>query len=128
MIEPVTNRTQGNPGYWDISVANRIEGNCQWLYNHLKAQGYYVQIQTKTWDMAMFPYRSEIDRIRNNVKAIVEGFHKLNGSPEIRYTDTLNWNDANSLEQNLLNVDVLLQKMIDHLRYSGELYSGEDSI
>lgn len=133
-INPIYDRTQGDvsgrtpKGFINYTDLNRIEGDCIYLRDALKAQGYYVTIHSKAWVMEDFPYLTEINRIRDNVMALIGGLHDLTGRPVVRYVNTLNYTDANSLERNIAIIDPLLQKMIDHLRFSGELYSGEDSI
>ncbi len=143
LIPPITDRTKtdadyafahpDNPenlkGALNSSDLNRIETNCQYLSGQLNSYGYSVSIQTKTdWSRPDFPYQSEIDRIRDNVNALIDCYNKMPGSPEIRYVDTLDWADANSLEQNIKNIDTLLQQMIAGFRYSGTFYSGQEVI
>ena len=69
-----------------------------------------------------------MDRIKGNVEALLTTYHTMSGSPAITYTDSMDWNDANSLEQNIKNVDTLLQRMITGFRYSGTFYSGQEVV
>lgn len=140
LITPITDRTQAdvnyaraypysstpNKGAINHTDLNRIESNCEYLASQLNHYGYSVNITVKTnWTMMDFPYQSKIDRIRNNINAIINAYHNLQGRPDIRYWDSLDWNDANSLEQNILNIDIMLQRMAAFFKYSGMNYSGE---
>ena len=111
-----------NPPY-DL---NRIEGNCSYLADQLNTYGYDVEITVKTdWTIQDFPYQSEIDRIRDNVNTLIDVFHRLPGSPDIRYWDSLDWTDMNSLEQNILNIDILLQRMAAVFLRCGDAHGGD---
>lgn len=105
------------------------EPSKEWCDNNITYFEGTVQLviipEHSEWIMSDFPYRSEIDRIRNNINALLTAYHKLQGSPDIRYWDSLDWNDANSLEQNILNMDIMLQRMAAFFKYSGMDYSGE---
>lgn len=135
LIPPITDRTKADvsnktsKGYINYTDLNRIESNCAYLADQLRGYGYSVSIQVKTdWTMQDFPYLSEINRIRDNVNTLIDAYYKLQGSPDIRYVDTLNWQDVNSLEQNIKNLDILLQRMIAGFRYCGTFYSGQGVI
>jgi hypothetical protein len=105
---------------------NRIEGNCAYLAGQLNAYGYYVVITVKTdWTDDDFPRQSEVDRIRDNVNTLLDMLYKLPGSPDIRYWDSLDWNDMNSLEQNILNLDILLQRMAAVFLRCGDAHGGD---
>lgn len=133
--KPITDRKQYDivmktpKGHFNVSDVNRIESNCAYLAGQLNGYGYSVSIQAKTdWTMQDIPYQSEIDRIRDNVNMLIDAYHKLQGSPDIRYWDSLNWQDANSLERNIKNIDTLLLRMISGFRYCGTFFSGQEVI
>ena len=127
VLSDVSNKT--SKGYINAVDLNRIENTCSYLADQLNSYGYSVSITVKTdWTMEDFPYPSEIDRIRDNVNALITAYYKLQGSPDIRYVDTINYEDANSLEQNIKNIDTLLQNMISGFRYSGTFFSGQEVI
>lgn len=121
--------TAAHKGVFNYVDWNRIETNRQYLADALNAYGYYVEIQTKTdWAETDFPNRSQVDRIRSNIEALISCYHRKEGSPEIRFENTLGWEDANSLEQNLENIDQLIGWMVDGFRYSGTFHSGQEVI
>lgn len=115
---------KGSLSYEDL---NRIETNCQYIEQQLNRHGYYVYLITKTdWAVTDFPTRGEIDRIRRNVSKLIACYAQMPGSPDIRFWDSLDWQDVNSLEQNLANIDTLLQWMMAGFRRCGgfNFYSG----
>ncbi len=128
--EQLVCRTKVIKGAINAYDYNRIERNCVILAERLNAYGYPVSIQARTdWVMGYFPHRlTEIDRIRDNVNTLLDAYHKMPGSPDIRYWGRLDWTDANSLEQNIRNIDTLLHQMITGFRYSGTFFSGQEVI
>lgn len=105
---------------------NRIEGNCEYLVGQLNSYGYLISITVKTdWTEDDFLFQFEVDRIRDNVNAMIDAYHKMQGSPDIRYWDSLDWTDANSLEQNLKNIDTLLQRMTAVFLRCGDAHGGD---
>lgn len=128
-ITPVTDRTANARGKLDNTMLNRIEGNCQYLSVQLNSYGYFVSITVKTdWAEDDFPYQDEMDRIKGNVNAILAAYHTLIGSPSIDFDTSMNWDDANDLEQNIKNIDTLLQRMVAGFRYCGTFNCGQEAI
>jgi hypothetical protein len=121
--------TVENLPYINWGDLSRIEINCRYIAEQLNLYGYKVNITVKTdWDMAEFPYLIEINRIRDNINTLITAYHKMLGSPDIKYWNSLNWQDMNSLEQNLLNLNNLLELMKQSFRYSGTFYSGQEVV
>lgn len=130
-IDPIFDRIQSDlnassgKGYLNYDDLNRIEGNCEILKDLLLGYGYSSTTTTfKTWAMADFPYPDEIDRIRNNVKAVSNAFYTF--TPEIVFYDTLKFNDVNTLEELLSKVNAFINLMLNYVRFSGTFASGED--
>jgi hypothetical protein len=128
-VEPVTNRTIYNKGYLNDDVLNRIEGNCSYIAGQLFSYGYQISLVTKTdWTKTDFPDLNQINRIRDNVNELIDVYHKMPGSPDIRYWDSLDWQDTNSLEKNLLNLNTILENMKSSFKYCGTFYVGEEIV
>lgn len=123
-------RAEDNKGALNLETdLNRIEGNCEYLSGLLNEYGYPVSITVKTdWTKADKPTQSHIDRIRDNVNALIEAYKTTPGSPEIIYHNYLDWIDVNSLELNLKNINSLLQDMIAGFKYCGVFYCGAFNI
>ena len=115
-----------NPkGACNAADLNRIEQWTAYLAEVLQGYGYGVTVHTRTWAMADFPTRSEIDRIRHNVDALQEGFYSLPDWREIVYNNTLDFGQANALEWDLQRLYVWLERMAGAFVYAGEVYAGE---
>lgn len=144
-IKPVTDRTSAdaayadkhrdsasnNKGAFNYDDLNRIEGDCQYLADQVNGYGYSVSITTKTnWAMTDWPSKGNIDRIRSNIQAIEAAYFTLTGTPDMDFTTSFDWDDANDLEQNLKNINILIKQMIQGFRYSGgfNFYSGSEVV
>lgn len=104
---------------------NRIESWTDYLFNYLRALGYVVYVQTKTWEINSIPWKAEIDRIRNNIITLHNTFHALPEWREISFTNSLNFDQVNIMEWDLHTINTWLSKMVAIFCYSGEPYSGE---
>lgn len=124
---PKTDRTSANKGYLHYDVLNRIENNCEYIAQLLNVNLIPVTITVKTnWTAADFPFLTQINRIRANVNALKTAYYHAGIAPEIIIHNTLDWIDANTLEQNLLNINTLLQNMIAAFKYSGTFAAGQE--
>lgn len=104
---------------------NRLEQWTSYLASQLRAYGYSVTAETRTWTRADYPTRGEIDRIRRNVDALQQGFYSLPDWREIVYNNTLDFGQCNALEWDLQSIYTWLQRMTSAFVYSGELFGGE---
>ncbi len=128
-VEPVINRTVYNKGYLNDDVLNRIEDNCSYIAGQLFFYGYQISLVTKTdWTKTDFPDLNQINRIRDNINELIEVYHKMPGSPDIRYWNSLDWQDANSLELNLLNLNTILENMKNSFKYCGTFNCGQEIV
>lgn len=92
---------------------NRIEQWTSYLAAQLRAYGYSVTVETRTWTRADYPTRSEIDRIRRNVETLQTGFYSLPDWREIVYNNMLNYDQANALEWDLQRLHDWLAAMVE---------------
>jgi len=109
--------------YWDL---NRIEIDTEFLSDLLYQYGYgFGGLQVKTdWDMTDFPYSAELERIRSNVRALIDVYYPQ----EIPLPDTLekpNHQTINDLENVLKLMKEMIHRMEQSFRYSGTFYSGQ---
>ena len=145
-ITPIINRTladatyamnnQGSAlelkGALNISDLNRIEKNTYFLEDKLLSYGYgAIDITRKNedWVKSDLLYIGDIDRIRQNVINLVDGYNAISGSPVIIVGDvTISYVDINSIEQFIYNTNLLLDRMIAYFRKSGTFKSGQGVI
>lgn len=96
---------------------NRLEQWTAYLASQLRAYGYSVTVETRTWTRSDLPYRSEIDRIRRNVEALQQGFYSLPDWREIVYNNTLDFGQCNALEWDLQRLYDWLGAMVEAFRW-----------
>lgn len=111
-------------GCLNITDLHRIENNIEYLYNILVEYGNIVSIETGDiiWKQSDFPILSEIDRIKSNIKGLL---NKISYNSIIQLNDLyIDYYDLNTLEFEINQLNFLLLNMISNFRYSGEFYSG----
>lgn len=65
-------------GYYNASDLNRVEKWCGYLASELNSVGYDISITTKiNWTASDLRTASNMERIRTNIKAIMQGFHYI---------------------------------------------------
>lgn len=104
----VTNKT--SKGYYNASDLNRVESWCRYLADELNSVGYNINITTKTtWSSKDLRTASEMERIRQNIKKLMNGFHYISTI----YANNNNWNylKANRWEKILYEIDNLMLGM-----------------
>ena len=129
----VTDRTQadvdaGNAeGTYNASDLNRVGAAMNYVADRLKAAGYDPHISPKTdWKdddwvdpAAQAVYLVDLAELRKQ-------FTLYETTPEVSSDlEKLNYIEANSIEQILVDIDTLLTNIAAGWLYSGEIYSGE---
>ena len=128
-IMPVADRTQADidnrtqKAYLNAIDLNRIEGNIAYLSDTLNSYTYQIQPVLPTeWNLEDILNPADIENITDKIKTITEayyepiGFIDLSDLPE----KSLDYEDINHIEQNLLGIKSLLDSGI-HYTTSGEL-------
>lgn len=140
-VTPIIDRTQADvlyaiinqnsvsdlKGALNISDINRIINNSIYLRDLLIANGFTPSFlnQSLFIETDIPSITSKIDVIRDNVRTLVNSFYTLN-NPTITYGNTLNYNDINIIENNILITNSLLQGLINELKLCGYTTCGED--
>lgn len=129
----VTDRTQadvdaGNAkGTYNASDLNRVGAAMNYVAARLREQGYDPHISPKTdWKdddwvdpAAQAVYLVDLAELRKQ-------FTLYETTPEVPSDlEKLNYIEANSIEQILVDIDTLLTNIAAGWLYSGEIYSGE---
>ena len=122
----ITNKTQkGYYNYWDL---NRVEEWCEYLKNELTALNYQPSTSywtyTKTnWTASDMRTQSEMLRIKNNILALMVGFHyitRIYGNVE-----NFNYLKANNWEKILSEIYGMMLGFENYQVYSGVSASGQ---
>lgn len=115
----------GLKGCLNYNDLNRIEENTSLLKGILNGYGHAVEVSTRQWVVTDFPTHSEINRIRNNINALHNGFYTLPDFREILYKSELGFEDVNTLEWDLHCIYIWLDRMTQSFSYCGNTYCGE---
>ena len=114
-------------GYYNTSDLNRVEEWCRYLADELNAVGYNIQITTKTnWVQTDLRTASEMERIRTNIKKIMQGFHYLTNIEQ--NANNFDYIKANNWEKILFEIFNLMWGMEDWYVYSGVANSGQNRL
>lgn len=121
----IDNRTL--KGEYRSEDLNRVETWCEYLKNELNAVGYSINITTKTdWTMEDMRTMAEMERIRSNIKAIIQGYYTIT---QIEPTaENFNWQKANNWEKILYEIYWLMFGMENYYVHSGVANSGQPRI
>lgn len=133
----ITDRTQadvllgnakGTYGYDDL---NRVERAVAEIAAAFPRLGIGVQLQTKTnwappgeFSCDSWPVESQMRRYLDNVKVIRNAFHLTCQLPDSM--EMLTWVDANRIEEALCSANAAAAGIAQAMRYSGELFAGEE--
>lgn len=106
---------------------NRVESAVEYVSGKLSAAGYPFNPVTKTdWKMTDLPTKEDMERYFGNVAELRRQFQTLSTTPQAPTTKTKFTHDsANNLEQIILDVGTLVEKMYEAWRYAGDLICGE---
>lgn len=110
--------------YYNCTDLNRVETWCKYLADTLNSYSYKVNIITKTdWNMSDFPTKLELERIRNNIKALKDVYFSFTNIPfDLNFMTIYK---ANDIEKILSEIDFLTKNMISCFRYSNTFNAGE---
>lgn len=124
-----TEWNNGLKGAYNITDLNRVGNAFKYLQNRLVEAGYLVGIEftpKPDWDGGNVPTRAELTDYINTVATIRGALSALNTTPPVPpNTGSLDFQGANDIEQILIDVEYLINKMQEKPLYCGELYMGE---
>ena len=112
-------------GCLNVSDINRIEGNIQYLSNELSKLYYFPYTTSKSWDKVGLPTIVDITRIIGNIKKIINAYCQPSNSPTLPDT-MLNYEQVNSIEENLYLIKAMLDNMVLSFRECGTFNCGEE--
>lgn len=102
----------------DYVCLNRVEQACAYIADYLG-----VEIQTKEWTMEEWRKESDMIRIRNNIKKLIDAYYTKKDTPtlpgRISYSSVI---EANNIEKILSDIDYIYRSKIASLnRFSFRL-------
>jgi hypothetical protein len=113
-------------GTLNVGDLQRIEDNISYLSTTLTSYGFNVPIVTgSAWTVNSIGYVDDLDRIKNNIISLVNGFYNDLNNPTITTgSRAMNFTIANQLEQVIYNTRVLLDNMILSFKPCGTFNCG----
>lgn len=125
-MEFITNRTKKD--YYGYSDLNRVENAVAELAIIAKGLGVKKQFETKTdWGVpglfsaSEWPAKQQMQRYLNNVYELCSAVEAATYLPSSM--EKLTWDGANRIEEALSLAFARIEKIIQALRYSGEIYA-----
>ena len=134
----ITDRTQQDvlletpKGQYGPEDLNRVENAVAALAQNKKIFGDAFRLETKTdWERTSvfspdkWPTQSQMERYLNNVYRLCEALEMQVVLPVTM--QRLTWEGANQIEQALLQAQTRIEVVLQTLRYSGEIFAGEEN-
>ena len=138
MIQLITDRTKSDvllkteKGYYSAADLNRVERAVEELYRLAKSVDVPDVPRVKTdWELpgafsaAQWPTVSQMRRYLGNVSRLCEAVEIATNLPSSM--EFLSWEGANQIESALLAVHTRIQNILYALKYSGEIFAGEEN-
>ena len=132
-LELVTDRTradvanQTDKGFYNASDLNRVGAAVEYIAGRFTALGYACPVTVKKdWLTSDTPTQRQLETYRQNIVTLRGQIAVMASTPEAPASMAgLNYVKANNIEQILLDLDALIDKLIKSWYFSGELYAGE---
>lgn len=114
-------------GAYNASDLNRVGAAVAYVAGRLNGYGYAVTVNPKQdWTVSDIPTAGQMATHLRDVAALRGAIAVMASTPPTPDSaNNLTWQEANNIEQILLDVDELLTRMAAAWFYSGELYAGE---
>ena len=114
-------------GAYNASDLNRVGAAVVYVAGRLNGYGYYVSVNPKQdWTANDIPTAGQMATYIQDVAALRGAIAVMGSTPPTPESASgLTWQEANNIEQIILDVDELLTRMAAAWFYSGDLYAGE---
>lgn len=121
----VANKTA--KGFYNATDLNRVGAAVEYVAGRFQALGYDCLVSVKKdWSESDTPTASQMETYRQNIATLRRQIAVMQSTPETPETiRQLDYVRANNIEQILLDLDALINKLIKSWYFSGELYAGE---
>ena len=133
LLSLITDRTRADvenetdKGFYNASDLNRVGAAVEYIADRFTALGYACPVTVKKdWLMSDAPTQRQMETYRQNIVTLRSRIAVMASTPEAPASMAgLNYVKANNIEQILLDLDALIDKLIKSWYFSGELYAGE---
>ena len=133
LLSLITDRTRADvenetdKGFYNASDLNRVGAAVEYIAGRFTALGYACPVTVKKdWLTSDAPTASQLETYRQNIVTLRSRIAVMASTPESPASMAgLNYVKANNIEQILLDLDALIDKLITSGCFSGELYAGE---
>ena len=105
-------------GCLNLTDINRIEGNIEYLAEKFLELGYPSNVWVRKWDKDSLPNEYDIERIIDNVRALITAFYQPSGAPTLPITIS-SYDDVNRIEKNIDLIKYLLDCMVSSFKKVG---------
>ena len=133
LLSLITDRTRADvenetdKGFYNASDLNRVGAAVEYIAGRFAALGYDCPVTVKKdWLTSDAPTASQLETYRQNIVTLRGQIAVMQSTPEAPASMAgLNYVKANNIEQILLDLDALIDKLIKSWYFAGELYAGE---
>lgn len=133
LLSLITDRTRADvenetdKGFYNASDLNRVGAAVDYIAGRFAALGYACPVTVKKdWLTSGAPTASQMEAYRQNIVTLRGQIAVMASTPETPASMAgLDYVKANNIEQILLDLDALIDKLIKSWYFSGEVYAGE---
>ena len=117
----------GMKGAYNATDMNRVGAAVKYIAERFASFGYSVSVDPKTdWAMSVIPSEKQLQEYLGNVRILRQLVCVFPTTPNVPADmEQLDFNEANHIEQILLDLNTILNHIAADWYYSGEVYSGE---
>ena len=114
-------------GFYNATDLNRVGAAVEYVAERFRALGYDCPVYVKKdWSESDTPTAGQMETYRQNIATLRRQIAVMKSTPETPETiRRLDYIRANNIEQILLDLDALIDRLIKSWYFSGELYAGE---
>lgn len=110
-------------GCLNLVDLNRIEGNIAYLAEKMESYSYSPNIHGKQWSRVDMPNQNDMERIIENIRALVSAFYSPDNPPPLP-TTMVSYADINAIEEYLSLIKQLLDVLESSFMKVGTIKSG----
>ena len=110
-------------GCLNVGDLNRVEGNIEYLSEYLNNLHYLQNVDAKSWGRADLPTQTDIDRIINNVRTLINAYNISIKAPSLP-TQMMTYSEINDIEKIISILSNMIYYMESAFPKSNTIKSG----